>query len=64
MSESDFASVVRAALDRYAEEEFGSNFFEVLSFEEAGVLTYNEGLVVACQEGTFQVTIVRSRDRA
>jgi hypothetical protein len=35
---------------------------EVRSFEEAGVLTYNRGVVVRLADGSeFQLTIVRSR---
>ena len=34
----------------------------VNTFEEAGVLTYDKGLVIALPDGTeFQLTIVRSR---
>ena len=34
----------------------------VNTFEEAGVLTYNKGLVIALPDGTeYQLTIVRSR---
>ena len=32
------------------------------SFKDAGILTYNEGLVISNEDGTeFQVTIVQSR---
>ena len=40
------------------EESFGS----VASFEQAGVMTMNKGLVVRMRDGSeFQLTIVRSR---
>jgi hypothetical protein len=35
---------------------------DVCSFERAGVMTHNEGLVVSLEDGSeFQVTVVRSR---
>ncbi|HOD84367.1 MAG: hypothetical protein BWX88_03447 [Planctomycetes bacterium ADurb.Bin126] len=34
----------------------------VTTFEEAGILTYNRGLIVRTEDGSeFQITIVRSR---
>jgi len=34
----------------------------VTTFEEAGILTYNRGLVVRTEDGSeFQITIVRSK---
>jgi len=35
---------------------------EVRTFEDAGVMTYNKGLVITLPDGTeYQLTIVRSR---
>jgi len=36
--------------------------FEVATFEEAGLLTRNEGLVIKTEDGSeYQVTIVKSK---
>lgn len=41
--------------------ESDENFATILSFNEAGVMTYNEGVVVRTDAGDeFQITIVRS----
>lgn len=39
-----------------------SEDFEIHTFEQEGVMTYNKGLVITCPDGSeFQVTIVQSR---
>jgi hypothetical protein len=60
MSESDLREALSEALQEY--EASGEVVRSVASFSEAGVLTYNEGLVVRLEDGSeFQITIVRSR---
>ena len=46
------------------EDSFGIGWEEarVSTFEQAGVMTYNKGLVISLPDGTeFQLTIVQSR---
>lgn len=44
------------------EYELEASFGSVVSFEEAGVMTMNKGLVVRMRDGSeFQLTIVQSR---
>lgn len=59
MEESDLRETIGEALVDYLEDEE----FDMGSFEEHGVLTRNEGLVLKFHNGEeFQVTIVKSRD--
>ena len=47
-----------------AEDSFGIGWeeAEVRTFEQAGIMTYNKGLVISLPDGTeFQLTIVQSR---
>jgi len=44
------------------DEEIVPEVASVRTFEEAGVLTCNRGVVVRCKDGSsFQVTVVQSR---
>ena len=44
------------------DEDAGPEVRRVQTFEEAGVLTYNRGVVVHTTDGsTFQISIVKSR---
>ena len=48
--------------DGYDSSEICWENLQVHTYEEAGVLTYNKGLVITLPDGTeFQLTIVRSR---
>lgn len=65
MSESDFQEELK---DLLKGEDYDSVFTEmdgihlVSTFESAGVLTRNKGLVVLMNDGSeYQITIVRSR---
>ena len=59
MTEEEFAGRLgEAVLD--AAEEAGDDV-RVWSFEEAGLLTRNHGIVVRYGQAEFQVTVVRSR---
>lgn len=48
--------------DGYDSSEICWENMQVSTFEEAGVLTYDKGLVIRLPDGTeYQLTIVRSR---
>ena len=60
MTEKDFEVLLADAIWEEVEEREGQSV-DIRSFEEAGILTYNKGLVVRLKDGTeFQLTIVRS----
>lgn len=65
MQEATFAESLRALLvdGIDLEEAFeDSGIARVDTFDEAGVMTMNKGLVIGLDDGTeFQITIVRSR---
>jgi len=65
MTEQGFAACLAAILNGEVDvnESFDPDGIEgVASFEDAGVLTMNAGLVVTMDDGTeYQITIVRSR---
>ena len=51
-------------ISEVADDSFGIGWetARVRTFEEAGVMTYNKGLVISLPDGTeFQLTIVQSR---
>jgi transcriptional accessory protein Tex/SPT6 len=51
-------------VEEAAEDSFGIGWeeAEVRTFEQAGIMTYNKGLVISLPDGTeFQLTIVQSR---
>ena len=57
MTEKAMAETIQETL-----AESGDIFTHLLTFEEAGMLTRNNGLVVRTSDGSeFQITIVRSR---
>lgn len=60
VTEEEFEEVLGDALLFYAQDY--DEEISVKTFEAAGVLTRNKGLVVTTEDGTeFQVTIVKSR---
>lgn len=60
MTETDFRDVLTDLLLDDEGDMHGQR--NVRSFEDSGLLTKNEGLVVRMEDGSeFQVTIVRSR---
>ena len=65
MTEKGFEACLRAVLNGECElvESFDPDGVQgVATYEEAGVLTRNRGLVVTMDDGTeYQVTVVRSR---
>ena len=65
MTEAGFAACLKAVLNGELDlnESFDPAGIEgVATFEEAGVLTMNRGLVVTMDDGAeFQLTVVRSR---
>jgi hypothetical protein len=61
MTESEFREMLSEAL-RGESDYWPQEVEYVTSFEDSGVLTSNEGLVVRLDDGSeFQVTVVRSR---
>ena len=75
MYESDYEDVaqvtedtmqegLRELIETAEEDSFGIGWEEarVRTFEQAGIMTYNKGLVISLPDGTeFQLTIVQSR---
>ena len=61
-TDQEVLEMLQAALAGYREEELDTaDAIRVQTFEEAGVLTYNKGLVLRLPDGSeFQVTIVKS----
>lgn len=60
LSETQFETVLQDAIQEWADENDAPPT-SIATYEEAGVLTRNRGLVVAIGESEFQVTIVRRR---
>ena len=60
MDEEEFESFLTEAICEYAEENSAPSP-GIASFDEAGLLTENHGLVVHIGEAEFHVTIIRSR---
>lgn len=60
LSEAEFAELVEEALGEYA-REWNVPLEDARSFESAGLLTMNKGVVVRLGGRTFQLTVVRSR---
>ncbi|MCA9605655.1 MAG: hypothetical protein KC619_08680 [Myxococcales bacterium] len=64
LTERDFEGLLTEAIERFAEEseepvmEAG---VEVTTFEAAGLLTDNRGLVIEIGDAEFQVSIIRRR---
>jgi hypothetical protein len=65
MNEKGFAACLKGVLfdDLDVNESFDPDgIANVTTFEEAGVLTMNAGLVVTLDDGSeYQITVVRSR---
>lgn len=63
MTETEFQTLLHDLLNDYDELLPGNWPGQTAeTFEEAGVLTYNKGLVVRFDDGSeYQVTLVRSR---
>ena len=62
MNEQDFRDVLHEALIMYMDDEGENTISRVQTFEEAGVLTANTGLVIKTEDGSeFQLTIVQSK---
>lgn len=60
MGESRFETWLREAINLMNEEDFEVQRMD--TFEEAGILTSNKGLVIKTTSGEeFQITIVRSK---
>lgn len=60
MNEEDFQDIIEKAIDHEL-FEFG-RFCQIETFEDAGILTMNKGLVVRLHDGSeFQITIVQSK---
>lgn len=63
-SESDMEGFLMDALSDYFMENMpsGTEMTNARSFEDAGIMTYNKGVVVGFDDGSeFKITIVRSR---
>jgi hypothetical protein len=60
MDEKKMTEIIRAALEQYYETE-EEGCIQIQSFEDEGVMTYNEGLVIRTDDGKFQLTIVECR---
>ncbi len=61
-SETKFEGLIRNQLEFQDLEEDGLGVKEIASFEDAGILTNNRGLVISLTDGSeFQLTIVRSK---
>jgi hypothetical protein len=58
MDEKEMAGIIRQALENYGDTETDESI-RVSTFEDEGVLTYNEGLVIRIGSNKFQLTIVK-----
>jgi len=57
MEENNFVEMIQEAIEMYGEQVKG-----IQTFEEAGMLTNNEGVIVRIKDGSeFQITVVKSR---
>ncbi len=62
MTELEMQQQISEALLFEDEENENDEIFNILSFEEAGILTNNKGIVVKMRDmSEFQVTIVKIR---
>ncbi len=58
MEIAELQEILAAALETYKEESIG----RVTDFRAAGILSWNEGLVIKTRDGSeFQLTIVKSK---
>ncbi|HBQ10767.1 MAG TPA: hypothetical protein DEF51_06105 [Myxococcales bacterium] len=64
LTERDFEALLTEAIERFAEdseEPVMEAGIEVTTFEAAGLLTDNRGLVIEIGDAEFQVSIIRRR---
>ena len=64
VTEDTMQEGLRELIETAEEDSFGIGWEDarVRTFEQAGVMTYNKGLVISLPDGTeFQLTIVQSR---
>jgi hypothetical protein len=64
MTEQEMENYLAEAIElRNADEDFDlESSIRILTYEEAGIMTYNKGLVLQTPDGDkFQITIVKSR---
>ena len=64
MTEKEMEDYLAEAIDlRNADDDFDlEHNIRILTYEEAGIMTYNKGLVLRTPDGDeFQITIVKSR---
>jgi hypothetical protein len=60
MDEKQMAEIIRQALENHSGIEADGSI-RISTFEDEGVLTCNEGLVVRVDGSKFQLTIVKCR---
>ena len=58
-NETDLIEILQEMFEEEAYE--GGRIEDYRTFEEAGILTTNKGLVVITELGEYQITIVKSR---
>jgi hypothetical protein len=64
MTEQEMENYLAEAIELHnADEDFDlESNIRILTYEEAGIMTYNKGLVLRTPDGDeFQITIVKSR---
>ena len=64
VTEDTMQEGIRELIETAEEDSFGIGWeeAEVRTFQQAGIMTYNKGLVISLPDGTeFQLTIVQSR---
>ncbi len=64
ITEDTMQEGLRELIETSCEDSFGIGWEEaqVRTFEQAGIMTYNKGLVITLPDGSeFQLTIVQSR---
>jgi hypothetical protein len=61
MTEEALEELLTQALEDFADENDEVPRLRIRTFEEAGVLTRNRGLVLRIDDAEFQVQVVRSR---
>lgn len=61
MTKGEMVEVLKQGLQFVAEDDYDMAIENVQTFEEAGLLTGNQGLVVRINGSEFQITVVKSR---
>lgn len=59
MTSSSLTELLADLLSEYNDDAHHN--YRIRSYEEAGVLTTDEGFIVYCYDGEFQVTVIRSK---